>query len=138
MVGDENESDLVCRHIKYCIKIILKGLTSLNNKDFTYLNMATSTDKFLTALKYILEDLGELSQLNNKIPLKWYGQFVFNNKTQLKESYQENDFELLYNEIYDDELNILNELKGFSSIIITRDGMNLRCAEKILEKIKFL
>ena len=136
-VGDNEESDLLCRHIKYCIKIILKGLNLLNNKDFTYLNMATSTDKFFTALKYILEDLGELSQLNNKIPLKWYGQFVFNNKKQLKESYQENDFELLYNEIYNEELNILNELKGFSSIIITRDGMNLRCAEKILEKIKY-
>ena len=33
-------------------------------------------------------------------------------------------------------MNTLNELKSFSSIIITRDGMNLRCAEKILEKTK--
>jgi hypothetical protein len=34
-------------------------------------------------------------------------------------------------------MNILDKLKMFSSIIITRDGMNLRCAEKILEKIKY-
>ena len=32
---------------------------------------------------------------------------------------------------------MLNELKLFSSIIITRDGMNLRCSEKILENIKY-
>ena len=137
LVGENQESDLVLRHIKFCIKTILKGLNLLNNKDFTYLNMATSTDKFLTALKYILEDLGELNEMKNKIPLKWYGQYIFNNKKQLDESYQKNDFEQLYDEIYNEEMNILNELKLFSSIIITRDGMNLRCAEKILEKIKY-
>jgi hypothetical protein len=137
LVGDNQESDLVFRHMKFCIKTILKGLNLLNNKDFTYLNMATSTDKFLTALKYILEDLGELNEMKNKIPLKWYGQYIFNNKKQLKESYQKNDFEQLYDEIYNEEMNILDKLKMFSSIIITRDGMNLRCAEKILEKIKY-
>jgi hypothetical protein len=134
---DENESDLVCRHIKYCIKIILKGLNLLNNKDFTYLNMATSSDKFFTALKYILEDIGELEEMKYKIPLKWYGHYISNNKSYLNKSYIENDYELLYDEIYNEELNILNELKLFSSILITRDVMNLRCAEKFLEKIKY-
>ena len=136
-IGGNQESDLICKRIKFCIKTILKGLNLLNNKDFTYLNMAISSDKFLTALKYILEDLGELSEMKNKIPLKWYGQYISNNKKQLNISYQQNDFEQLYDEIYNEELNILNELKLFSSIIITRDGMNLRCAEKILEKIKY-
>ena len=136
-IGGNEESDLICKRIKFCIKTILKGLNLLNNKDFTYLNMAISTDKFLTALKYILEDIGELSEMKNRIPLKWYGQYISNNKKQLNNIYQENDFEQLYDEIYNEELNILNELKLFSSIIITRDGMNLRCAEKILEKIKY-
>ena len=131
------ESELICKRIKICLKTILKGLNLLNNKDFTYLNMATTSDKFFTALKYILEDIGELREMNSRIPLKWYGQFVSNNKNQINKSYQENDYELLYDEIYTEELNILNELKLFSSIVITRDGMNLRCAEKILEKIKF-
>ena len=45
--------------------------------------------------------------------------------------------EKLYEELKNEEINTLNELKSFSSIIITRDGMNLRCAEKILEKIKY-
>ena len=131
------ESDLICKRIKICLKTILKGLNLLNNKDFTYLNMATSSEKFFTALKYILEDIGELEEMKYKIPLKWYGQFISNNKSYLNKSYIENDYELLYDEIYNEELNILNELKLFSSIVITRDGMNLRCAEKILEKIKF-
>ena len=75
--------------------------------------------------------------MKNKIPLKWYGQFISNNKKQLSQSYQENDYELLYKEIYNEEIKILDELKLLSSIVITRDGMNLRCAEKILEKIKY-
>ena len=135
--GGNEESELICKRVKFCIKTILKGLNLLNNKDFTYLNMATTSNKFLTALKLILEDLGELSEKKNQIPLKWYGQYISNNKNLINSSYQENDFELLYDEIYNEELNILNELKLFSSIIITRDGMNLRCAEKILEKIKY-
>ena len=135
--GEKKESDFVCKRIKICIKTILKGLNLLNKKDLTYLNMATSSDKFFTAIKYISEDLGELREAKNRIPLKWYGQYISNNKTQLNTSYQQNDFEKLYDEIYNEESNILNELKLFSSIIITRDGMNLRCAEKILEKIKY-
>ena len=133
----EQESELICKRIKFCIKTILKGLNLLNNKDFIYLNMATTSNRFLTILKFILEDKGELSEKINRIPLKWYGQYISNNKKFLDKSYQEKDFDQLYNEIYNEELNILNELKLFSSIIITRDGMNLRCAEKILEKIKF-
>ena len=31
---------------------------------------------------------------------------------------------------------MLNEVKSYSSIIITRDGMNLNCDEKILEKTR--
>ena len=135
--GEKQESDLVCKRIKICIKTILKGLNLLNKKDLTYLNMAISSDKFFTAIKYISEDLGELREVKNRIPLKWYGQYISNNKTQLNTAYQQNDFEKLYDEIYNEESNILNELKLFSSIIITRDGMNLRCAEKILEKIKY-
>ena len=64
------------------------------------------------------------------------GQFISNNKYLLDETYLENDLQKLYEELYNEEINILNELKSISSIIITRDGMNLRCAEKILEKYK--
>ena len=35
------------------------------------------------------------------------------------------------------EQNILKELKSFSSTIITREGMNLRCAEKLLDRAKY-
>ena len=40
----------------------------------------------------------------------------------------------MYSEISTEEINILNALKNLSNVVITRDGMNLRCAEKILQK----
>ena len=135
--SSEQDLDLIFKRIKYCIKRILKGLNLLNNKDFAYLNFAQSTDKFFSALKYTLDELGEYSELSNDIPLKWYAQYISNYKKDLAEDYQKNDFSKLYEEIYTEETNILNELKSLSSIVITRDGMNLRCAEKIMEKMEY-
>ena len=132
--SSEQDSELICKRIKFCIKTILKGLNLLNNKDFAYLNFAQSSDKFFSALKYTLEELGEYNELSNDIPLKWYSQYIYNYKKELDEQYQKEDFSKLYSEISTEETNILNELKKLSNIVITRDGMNLRCAEKILER----
>ena len=135
--SENEDSDFICKRFKFCIKTVLKGLNLLNNKDYSYLNMAVSNKKFFSALKYTLDDFGELSEVNNIIPLKWYGQYIFNNKESLEKIYKDNDYQKIYEEIYDEELKTLNELKSFSSIIITRDSMNIRCAEKILQKAKY-
>ena len=136
-VSGDQDADLISKRFKFCIKTVLKGLNLLNNKDYSYLNMAVSSRKFFSALKYTLDDFGELSEVKNKIPLKWYGQYIFNNKDGLDINYKKDDYARLYNEIYDEESYILNELKSISSTIITRDGMNIRCAEKILQKEKY-
>ena len=135
---EENDmsKEVICSKIKDSIKTILKGLNILNNKDYSYLNMATSNEKFLQAIRYTLDDISEFSESENEIPLNWYGQFIENHKKSLDPKYLENDLNKLYHELFNEETNILNELKSFSSIIITRDGMNLRCAEKIIEKCK--
>ena len=133
-----SKDEEICFKIKDCIRKILKNLNVLNNKDYSYLNMATSNEKFLKAIQYTLEDIGEFTENeNNQIPINWYGQFIETNKQNLEVSYLENDLEKLYEELKSEEMNTLNELKSFSSIIITRNGMNLRCAENILEKAKY-
>ena len=135
--GEEEDTDLVCKRFKFCIKTVLKGLNLLNNKDYAHLNMAINTQKFFSALKYTVDDFGEFSEVKNKIPLKWYGQYIFNNKEGLDDKYKINDYSRLYDEIYNEESNILNELKSIISVIITRDGMNIRCAEKIIQKTEY-
>ena len=128
---------MIYKRIKFCIKTILKGLNLLNNKDYSYLNKAITTKKFFAAIKKTLDDLSEYSEESDKIPLKWYGQYIYNYKKKLEKKYQNEDFKELYLELYKEEENILKELKSFSSTIITRDGMNLRCAEKLLDKAKY-
>ena len=131
------DSDIICKRIKFCIKTILKDLNLLNNKDYSYLNRAISTNKFFGAIKKTLNNITYSSGETDKIPLKWYGQYLYNNKKRLSEIYQNDDYEKLYIELLEEEENILKELKSFSSTIITRDGMNLRCAENLLDKVKY-
>ena len=131
------DSDLICKRIKFCIKTILKGLNLLNNKDYSYLNRAISSNKFFSSIKKTLNDQSEYSEDHDAIPLKWYGQYINNYKKGLDENYQKDDFQKLYEELFNEEKDILNELKSFSSTIITRYGMNLRCAEKLLDKAEF-
>ena len=131
----KSDNDATCQKFKFSIKTILRGLNLLNNKDYSYLNMSFSTRNLFIALKYTLDDFGELNNdKKNSIPLKWFGEFVFNNKDLLEQKYKNNDYELLYNELYQEELNNLNELKSISSLVISRDGMNIRCAENLLQK----
>ena len=131
------DSDIICKRIKFCIKTILKDLNLLNNKDYSYLNRAISTNKFFGAIKKTLNNITYSSGETDKIPLKWYGQYLYNNKKGLSQIYQNDDYEKLYIELLEEEENILKELKLFSSTIITRDGMNLRCAENLLDKVKY-
>ena len=131
------DSDIICKRIKFCIKTILKDLNLLNNKDYSYLNRAISTNKFFGAIKKTLNNITYSSGETDKIPLKWYGQYLYKNKKELSQIYQNDDYEKLYIELLEEEENILKELKSFSSTIITRDGMNLRCAENLLDKVKY-
>ena len=133
-----NEEELKIRRFKLCIKNILKGINNINSKSYTYLSMAISNDKFFTLLQYTLEDIGEQNHKNDsqQIPLKWYGQYINNNKFGLDNSYRQNDFIKMYNEINQEELEKLEKLNKLSEIIIARDGMNLRCSEKKIENAK--
>ena len=134
MVENQN-LDLICKRVKLSIKTVLKGLNLLNNKDFSHLIGAVSNEKFFSALQNTLDDLENFSENMNQIPLKWYGLYLRNNKKRINEAYQKNDYEKLYEEMFQEESNILEELKKFSRILITRNGMNLGCGEKILEQM---
>ena len=132
----ENQNlELICKRVKLSIKTVLKGLNLLNNKDFSHLIGAISNEKFFSALQYTLDDLENFSENMNQIPLKWYGLYLSNNKKRINEIYQKNDYEKLYEEMLEEETKILEELKKFSRVLITRNGMNLGCGEKILEQM---
>ncbi len=130
--------DFILNKVKICIKNVLIGLNLLNNKDYPYLNIADSTKNFFSALKYTLDDYGdnEEAELYNGIPLSWYSQYISNNVYMIDNEFQNNDFEKLYNLLYQEENNTLIKLREFISIFNTRFGLNQRCSEKVIEKAK--
>ena len=142
------EEKLNFKKMKLCIKKVLLSLNEINIKNHSIFNFASTNEKFLTAIKNTLDDTDNLQLINieknydkktknNKkhiIPLKWYGQYINNYKNGLDITYKQNDFSKLYNEILKEELDNLNKLQYYTEIIIERDGMNLICSEKIIEK----
>jgi phage-related holin len=51
-ITGNQDSDLICKRIKFCIKTILKGLNLLNNKDYSYLNKAVFKQIFFPYKAY--------------------------------------------------------------------------------------
>ncbi len=133
---NDQDSNFILKRIIFCIKTVLSGLNLLNNKDYPYLNIANTTNKFFSSLKHTLEDYGEFPDGKNEIPLKWYSQYISNNKKMLDKNLRKNDYEKFYKNLYEKEAIILKDLKNFSSELNTRNGLNKRCAEKIIEKAK--
>ena len=125
--------------IKNSIKTIMRRLNVLNMKQYSYLNFATSNEKFFLAINYTLKDLEGDDTFNDiKVPLSWHSKFIVNNLNQLDQKYIANDYEKLYEEILSEETEFLNKLKTISPIINVRESMNISCAENAIDNLEFL
>lgn len=135
-LNDSEDSNLVLQRIKFCIKKVLTGLNLVNSKDYSHFITSYSNENFLKALKKTLDELEEFneSELSNTIPLKWYSGYIFNNRNLLSDKFKENDYASLYTELLNEEKATLQFLQENSSVIITKNGMNARFAEKLIEK----
>ena len=105
--------------------------------NFSYLNKATTTDKFFTAISYELNDFGENTEILDKVPIKWYSQYIYENKNNLDINYRKNDYQLLYDELSEEENEKLIELRNITSKLITKNNINLNSAEELITKINF-
>ena len=129
----DKDPSVIFKRIKFSIKTILKN----EELNFSYLNKATTTDKFFSAIYYQLKEAGENTEILDKVPIKWYSQYIYENKNKLDIKYRKNDFQYLYEKIYEDENKKLIELKDITSKLITKNNININCAEDIINKIKF-
>ena len=124
----------ILMRIKDCIKIILKGLNLLDIKDYAYLNMATTNEKFFKALNYSINE----SEQEDEVPLNWYSRYIIKNKENIEDkTYLENDLKKLYEEILSEEKNTLDIRNQMSSEINAREGINLQCAKNLVEKLRY-
>ena len=129
----DKDPSVILARIKFCIKNILKNV-ELN---FTYLDKSTTTDKFFSAIYYELDEAGENTEILDQIPIKWYSQYIYENKKYLDIKYRKNDYQLLFDELSEEENKKLIELKNITSKLITKNNINLKCAEELLNKVNF-
>ena len=127
------ESGVILNKIKFCIKNILKNI----ELTFSDLDKVTSTDKLFSALYFYLNEIGENSEIYDRVPIKWYSQYIYENKDNLNFKYRENDFQLLYEEMVEEEREKLEELKNITSKIITKNNINLNCANDLVNKMNY-
>ena len=132
------DANQILQNVKFCIKNVLKGLNTINTRDYPYLSSTKKNSDFFLALKMTLNDLEDDSEIESStaIPLKWYSQYLINNINMLPEKYQQNDFECLYDEIFKEKMRKLAIVVRYTTKNLIRRGMNLRCAEKLVEKVK--
>ena len=130
-------NEMILRRVKSCIRLILKGLNLINHRVYSHLNRAISTQNFFIALNQIMqiEETTE-TEFNDEIPLNWYSLYMTSNLAFLSEEYKKNDFEGLYQELLREEGEEISFLNSKSNLIRAKYGMNTRCAEKLIEKIK--
>jgi len=135
---DEIENhETILKRIKFCIKLILRGLNLINHRVYSQFTHASSTNNFFIALNQILQLEGHSdTEFNDKIPLNWYSLYMITNLQFLAGEYQNSDYDTLYNELLNDGRQEISFLNNKSNLIITKYGLNTRCAEMIIENIK--
>lgn len=133
---DIKNNEFILQRVKFCIKLVLRGLNLINKKVYSLLVDADTNGKFLEIINRIIqveEDLCE-SYLSDKIPLTWYSLYMKNNVHNIPFDYQKNNFCKLYEEILKEGIQQINFLKEKSNIVMTQFGINVRCAEKLIER----
>ena len=135
---DELESEenrkFIHTRVKYCIKYILGRLNIMNKNTYSFLKNAEKTGDFFLGLNelVLLED--QNSQID-KIPLSWYSIYLNSNIFKIDSSYFKDNYTLLNEELFKEEQNEINNIQQKTNYIITKFGLNIRCAEKRLEII---
>lgn len=133
---DIKNNEFILQRVKFCIKIVLRGLNLINKKVYSLLFDAETNLKFLEIINKIIQIEEELCQnyFSNKIPPTWYSLYMKNNIRNIPFEYQENNFNKLYEEILIEATQKIVFLKEKSNIVITQFGINMRCAEELIER----
>ena len=133
---DIKNNEFVLQRIKFCIKLVLRGLNLINKKVYSLLVDSDTNERFLEIINKIIQIEEELFEehLSDKIPLTWYSLFMTNNIKNIPPEYQSDNYNKLYEEIFSEASDQINFLKEKSNILITKYGINMRCAEKLIER----
>ena len=131
-----NDEVKILDQMKFCLKKILGSLITINLKDHPRLCNAVTNKDFFYSLEQTLEDLeGDQEPSSDKVPIKWYAQFLCDCSKKDIVNKNNDDFNTIYNILQKQEEEHLKNLRIENTDVLTKRGMNIRCAEKIIEKV---
>ncbi|MCQ2816536.1 MAG: hypothetical protein MJ252_04630 [archaeon] len=126
---EQNQTYIVTK-IKESLKEILNYLSYLNIDNYPHLMSATSSENFFKCLHKILNDLKEFRNYNaNSIPVVWYSDFIIKNYNDLPEAYKENDFNKLYEELYEKEKKSFTNCQTLFEMNLSKNLFRLKFSE---------
>ena len=138
--NNNNLTELIFSNIKFSLKMLLQELDIISKRRYNLLNMAISNEKFFKYLYYSSLEIIEydiLQKIENKnMPIYLYGNYLINNINNLEKKYVENDYQELYNALYNEELYNLNNLRQFWDIIITKNNEKIGLSKETINKLK--
>ena len=109
--------------IKFCISYLLTGIEILPHWKWITDNLKTekcfeSLYDYLSAYEKHNFFINYNTNIeNNDIPLSWYSLFVKNNIEKIPNEYKINDFQLLFNEIFEETRNYIKQLKKLNEFL---------------------
>ena len=119
---------------------MLQELEIINKKRYNLLNMVTSNKNFFKYLYYSSLEIIQYDIIqkykNEKIPIYLYGHYLIDNINNLDKKYSDNDYQELYNKIYNEEIYNLELLKKYWDEIITKNDEKFKLVDKTINKLK--
>ena len=129
--SDEKE---VLKTIKFCIRKVLRGISTINPKVNTHFKNVSSIEEMVKALYKSVEIFDKSTSTNSTvIPLSWYLLYVDSNLPLINAAYKDHDFSCLLNEIIGEEQTTLEKLFNKTNSFISKLGMNIRNTLKLSE-----
>ena len=117
MLGIKNNKSNILKNIKYCITHLLNNLKInshwdwTNNAEFKTINILSFINKYLNASEKNMEIL------KNDPPLNWYSSYILKNIDLIGTRYSNNDYQKLYEEILNDTLQRIDNLKKINEFL---------------------
>ena len=124
-IGHTNTNHI--EEIKLCINHVLNNIPSLNEKinELPFNKIFSILD---SKINYHNEEYKNIL-ISNNVPLFWYSDYIVKNMNNLPEEYKNNNFNKLYNEIFEEvnsNLKILNNKNLYYSNIISPEIASLK------------
>ena len=125
-----NKSNVYSK-LKNAIKYVLENLQLIINFDKN-----VKTQRTFEIINKYLDYYFKPTLKVEKPPLSWYSQYIVNNLSSINNKYKENDYQLLYDDIVSNLINIIDDYKNLNDYLSNCLIVKINSIEKLISNYK--